>query len=221
MRYSCIIWLTISHNVNILHVQTVWSVEDLMAEKKAKDVRIKEILEAATICFSNKGYSGTSINDICKKAGIAKGGLYWHFKSKREILIALLDTLCSNQNEQWRLLSTVEVTKESLLEVGWSFIENNLKNSDKVRLISVLESEARNDEELMKIYTGTQQFVRDELRAFSRRLKSEYSSIEMEVDVLADYLNIIVSSLVREQITSPLDVDIYAIWEAAVNSLIK
>lgn len=39
-----------------------------------------------------EGFAGTaSVNDIAKKAGIAKGGLYYYFHSKEEVMDALID----------------------------------------------------------------------------------------------------------------------------------
>ncbi|MEH7238573.1 TetR/AcrR family transcriptional regulator [Bacillus sp. JJ1562] len=53
--------------------------------------RRNEILDAADELFSQKGFDGTSTNDILKKVGIARGTLYYHFKSKEDIMDALID----------------------------------------------------------------------------------------------------------------------------------
>ena len=48
--------------------------------------RTKEfIIEKAAPLFNKKGYAGTSMNDIMKATGLAKGGLYGNFKNKDEI----------------------------------------------------------------------------------------------------------------------------------------
>lgn len=48
--------------------------------------RTKElIIEKAAPIFNKKGYAGTSMNDIMRATGLAKGGLYGNFKSKDEI----------------------------------------------------------------------------------------------------------------------------------------
>lgn len=60
---------------------------------KDADERKKEILIAAGELFSAKGYDETSTNDILKKTGIARGTLYYHFKSKEEILDSLLEMI--------------------------------------------------------------------------------------------------------------------------------
>jgi AcrR family transcriptional regulator len=56
--------------------------------KKPKDVRIEEILNAAVNEFLEKGYEGASVESIARRAGITKGGIYHHFRSKDEILLA-------------------------------------------------------------------------------------------------------------------------------------
>jgi len=44
------------------------------------------ILEAAEILFAEKGFSGTGIDEIAKRAGITKSVIYYHFKNKEDIL---------------------------------------------------------------------------------------------------------------------------------------
>lgn len=45
----------------------------------------KAIFEAAVREFSECGYNGATMDEIALKAGVAKGTLYYHFKSKEEI----------------------------------------------------------------------------------------------------------------------------------------
>jgi AcrR family transcriptional regulator len=58
--------------------------------KKAEERR-NEILDAADELFGQKGFDGTSTNDILNKVGIARGTLYHHFKSKEDIMDALIE----------------------------------------------------------------------------------------------------------------------------------
>ena len=53
--------------------------------------RKNEILDVADELFGKKGFDGTSTNDILEKVGIARGTLYHHFKSKEEIMDALIE----------------------------------------------------------------------------------------------------------------------------------
>lgn len=58
---------------------------------KEAEERRNEILDAADELFAQKGFDGTSTNDILEKVGIARGTLYYHFKSKEDIMDALIE----------------------------------------------------------------------------------------------------------------------------------
>lgn len=55
--------------------------------------RKNEILDVAEELFTQKGFDDTSTNDIINIIGIARGTLYHHFKSKEEILDAVIERL--------------------------------------------------------------------------------------------------------------------------------
>jgi AcrR family transcriptional regulator len=54
----------------------------------------EKILTTSTRLFLTNGYVGTSIRDLTDAVGIARGTLYWHFKSKDQILDKILDRYC-------------------------------------------------------------------------------------------------------------------------------
>src|SRR5438132_1312149 len=49
------------------------------------------LLQSALALFAERGYEQTSIEDIAHQAGVAVGGFYQHFTSKRQILLVLMD----------------------------------------------------------------------------------------------------------------------------------
>lgn len=60
---------------------------------KDPEVRREEILDAAQALFTQKGYDATSIQDIIQAVGIAKGTFYHYFRSKLELLDAVIERL--------------------------------------------------------------------------------------------------------------------------------
>ncbi|MDR1183885.1 MAG: TetR/AcrR family transcriptional regulator, partial [Coriobacteriales bacterium] len=58
---------------------------------KDADVRKTEILDVAERLFNTKGYDATSISDIIDHVGVARATVYYHFKSKEDVLDALLE----------------------------------------------------------------------------------------------------------------------------------
>ena len=57
---------------------------------KEHDERKNEIIDTASHIFAQKGYDKTSVNDILNAIGIAKGTFYHYFKSKEEVLDAVI-----------------------------------------------------------------------------------------------------------------------------------
>ena len=60
---------------------------------KEAEERRNEILDVAERLFAEKGFDHTSTNDILQEIGIARGTLYYHFKSKEDILDAMIDRM--------------------------------------------------------------------------------------------------------------------------------
>jgi AcrR family transcriptional regulator len=61
-----------------------------MTRHLPEDVRRRQILDAARKCFIEKGYFPTRMEDIAEEAKLSKGGIYFHFESKRQIFEALV-----------------------------------------------------------------------------------------------------------------------------------
>lgn len=53
--------------------------------------RREQILNAAVALFGEAGYRGTSLRDIANRVGITHPGLLYHFRSKQELLSAVLE----------------------------------------------------------------------------------------------------------------------------------
>ena len=50
------------------------------------------LLEASLALFGQNGYDATTVDEIARRAGVAVGGFYLHFRSKRQVLQVLMDT---------------------------------------------------------------------------------------------------------------------------------
>ena len=53
----------------------------------------ERIMETALELFAEKGYLGTSMNDIAKQLGFTKAALYKHYTSKQEILNRIVERM--------------------------------------------------------------------------------------------------------------------------------
>lgn len=62
---------------------------------KEAEERRNEILDISEKLFMRKGFDNTSITDILNEIEIARGTLYYHFKSKEDILDGIIQRLTS------------------------------------------------------------------------------------------------------------------------------
>jgi AcrR family transcriptional regulator len=51
----------------------------------------ERLLQTAIELFAERGYSATSIEQICRRTGVVKTALYWHFGNKEGLLAAAID----------------------------------------------------------------------------------------------------------------------------------
>ena len=99
-----------------------------MAQRKDKSQAMREkILNTATQLFIQKGSEKTSMQDIAQTAGISKGAIYHHFKSKDEIVLAVLRSrqeLMEEEMKQW-LKATENLTGREQLQ---TILKSNLES---------------------------------------------------------------------------------------------
>ena len=75
-----------------------------MSRNKYPEETKKLIIDKATELFLKKGYENTTVNDIIDSlGGLTKGAVYHHFSSKKDILLAVMTNLYSDNHllEQW------------------------------------------------------------------------------------------------------------------------
>jgi AcrR family transcriptional regulator len=86
--------------------------------------RKDEILTASWKCFAEKGYQGTTMNDIAKKLDLSAGVIYNYFKNKDEILDALWAWALKSENQIFELMDTKNTALEAILELFNACFEN-------------------------------------------------------------------------------------------------
>lgn len=66
---------------------------------RAKRTR-RHLLAAARRVFAERGYLNASVDDIARAAGCSKGAYYFHFASKEDILLALVDDWTGDRSQR-------------------------------------------------------------------------------------------------------------------------
>lgn len=68
-------------------------------KEEAEQTR-KDILQASLNMFCEKGYTRTTLDDIAKSINLTKGAVYWYFRNKPDILLALIQEDFKNTQEK-------------------------------------------------------------------------------------------------------------------------
>jgi TetR/AcrR family transcriptional repressor of uid operon len=58
---------------------------------ETQQARRERIIDAAELCFARAGFHRTTMQDICKEAGISPGALYVYFASKEDLIAGIVE----------------------------------------------------------------------------------------------------------------------------------
>jgi AcrR family transcriptional regulator len=121
-----------------------------MTQHKTKEERRTQILDAAALCFAEKGYHAASMDDLVTASSLSKGALYWHFKSKREIFRSLLERWFTEYTLALESLMETDVPpREKLLSVFRLIEISGAANPEMLRSQVEFFSVALRDEEFL------------------------------------------------------------------------
>lgn len=70
--------------------------EKLFHDERKFTEKQMDILAAATELFAEKGFAATSTSEIARKAGVAEGTIFRHYKTKKELLLSIVNPLMVN-----------------------------------------------------------------------------------------------------------------------------
>ena len=80
------------------------------------DERKSQILNAAEEVFTEKGFDQARMDDIAGQTGLSKGSLYRYFKSKDDLIIAILDRLFQREFGQMEKLVVADKSARACIE---------------------------------------------------------------------------------------------------------
>jgi AcrR family transcriptional regulator len=102
--------------------------------------RLDELLKTSMALFSSKGYDNTSVNDIITAVGIAKGTFYYYFKSKEDLLNALIETFAAQIAEKLEVIAS-DQSLDAIAKLNRFFVDAGnykLENKETVKLAAMV-----------------------------------------------------------------------------------
>lgn len=154
----------------------------------------QKIVDAAINEFSEKGFDGSRVEDIAKRAGVSKALIYYNFDSKEAILAEILDGIVSSLGEHLTstYLNSIDSTKsEHATKAEFIASLNYVLEKRKEMTILVMQSlgTTSNNKRMLNLWNEVNLKVRANVLA---QLGYKSERLEQSTQRLIDYFIIFV-----------------------------
>lgn len=148
---------------------------EIMSPKESKQKRIEDITNAAMEIFLEKGYENATMDNIAKKAGISKGGLYHYFKSKDTVLIFVNQKISENIEKIMYNALKMPSVKEGIMFYIENYLKYWLEHPKETSFLFLSITKMMDNHELLDYY---QQFTGDYMNYFQQAFEMGVNSGE-------------------------------------------
>jgi AcrR family transcriptional regulator len=155
-----------------------------------QQARREHILDAAEQCFARAGFHRTTVQDICKQAGVSPGALYVYFDSKEALIAGICERDRADFAERLAALADAPDFLQALKELG----EHYFVHSPVYKKLLCIEVglESTRNPRVGEIHRGVDEFVVSGFEKLFQRMKDEGRIAPvMEIPTLARVLAII------------------------------
>jgi AcrR family transcriptional regulator len=169
----------------------------------------ERLLEAAIEMFAERGYAATGVDALCRRAGVAKTGLYWEFQNKVGLLNAVIDQVVTEWVDQIREAACAAGSPRERLDIALRMVRRRIQERPEVFrvLLVVLAERTQVDEEareaLRRFYTSAHAAL---LSGFQESIGNALPTDK--ISLICDFvLAAIEGVLLRAQVFGTIDVD--------------
>jgi AcrR family transcriptional regulator len=133
--------------------------------------RREHILDAAELCFARAGFHRTSIQDICRQAGISPGALYVYFDSKEALIAGIAERDRADFAERLSGVAEAPDFLAAMKDLGEHYFVREAQPSHLMCIEIGLES-TRNPR-IAEIQRGVDGFISASFEKLFQRMKDE------------------------------------------------
>lgn len=121
--------------------------------KRRAEARPGEIVAAAFAEFSEKGFAATKLDDVAKRAGVAKSSLYVYFRTKEDLFRAVVRSqVAPNLDAIKAMADAYDGPFAQLAAMILQAVAQNLANDRLAGVVKMVIGESRNFPDLAKIW---------------------------------------------------------------------
>lgn len=160
------------------------------------------ILDAAERCFVRAGFHRTTMQDICRAAGISPGGLYIYFNSKEDLIAGIVERDRAEFAERIAALASAPDFLKALDDLGQHYF---VSESSHRRLMCVeIGAESTRNPTVGDIYRSVDRFVADSFGTLFQRLKTQgHIAPQVDVPTLVKIFLLLGDGLIWRRATDP------------------
>jgi len=167
-----------------------------------QQARRDNILNAAELCFARSGFHRTTVQDICKEAGISPGALYVYFDSKEALIAGICERERAAFAERLAALADAPDLLQALQELGEHYFVHQPLYKSQLCLEIGLES-TRNAR-VGEIHRGVDAFIDAGYERLFRRMQGEGRiAPELDIPTLGRILSVIGDGLFCRRAVDP------------------
>lgn len=158
------------------------------------------VLRAAAACFAKDGYAQTRMVAIARSAGVSRAGLYKHFASKEDLLLALNQKVITD----WRAWTEESIAQApSAREAIERWLREGLTDRERITAVQVVTAEDA-QQALLTDHGATRQALHDTQGILEQVLANGVETGELRDDLdvraTAKSLQAILQGLLRNQL---------------------
>lgn len=146
----------------------------------------ERLLDAALAELRAHGYGGTSVEAIARRAGLTRGAVYWHFDSKLELFLALLEERVDRPAlELMRLTETAPADARTAGAASQGLVRLVRDEGDLIMLLFEYWALAVRDPRLRPAFNERQELLRS---ALARALEGRHATTGVALTYPAERL---------------------------------
>ena len=124
--------------------------------------RREHILDAALTCFARGGFHATTMQAICREAGVSPGALYVYFDSKEALIAGLCERDRAEFAERFAHLAAAPDFLEALAAIGEHYFVD--ESPDKQRFVVEMGIESTRNPRIADIFMSVDKYLLRQFR---------------------------------------------------------
>lgn len=184
--------------------------------------RREQIIAAAMAVFARLGFHESRMDDIAEESGLSKGAIYWYFKSKDDIIAAIMDRFIGREIEGLEAALKLQApASEKLLQLSSMFVEEMRSMIDMMPILYEFYAVATRKKSVRKALMRYFQPTRKLLGALIQQGVDAGEFAPVDADAVAIDLIAFYEGLLLLAVLDPRTVDLDNMGKSGISLIVE